>query len=157
MNLRRTFFTLLAGFFLMSVVPQVFGQDDVIKERKKLMRSNNKQTKAIKKAAAAKDFGAVEASAKLVVANMDKLLDLFPKGSTSKKSRAKAEIWDKWDEFTQNRDKLKQVAQALAKAAAAKDETEVSLQAKNFGGRWSGSCGNCHKTFYKRKKRTKKK
>lgn len=121
------------------------------------MKSNNRQVKIIKKAITAKDFAAVEASANLIVSNMGKVLDLFPKGSTSKKSKAKAEIWEKWDEFTQIRDKVKQAAEALAKAAAAKDEAEVSLQAAKVGAWKSGACGSCHKSFYKPRKKKKRK
>jgi len=89
---------------------------------------------------------------------MDKMLDLFPEGSTSKKSRAKAEIWQKWDKFTQYRDKVTQAARSLAKAAAAQDQAEVSLQATNVGKSWKkGACGECHKSFLKPRKRKKKK
>ncbi len=77
----------LAGLFFLSVASQTFGQADVIKKRKQLMKSNNKQVKTIKKALVKKDFATIESSAKVIVGNMDKVLDLFPKGSTSEKSR----------------------------------------------------------------------
>ena len=154
MHRRKNYFALLAGVLLLSLSAQAFAHDEVIKERQKLMRINDKQVKAIKKAIARKDFGPVEASANLIVANMGKVLDLFPRGSTSKKSKAKAEIWEKWDDFTQKMTNLVQAAGALSKAAAAKDETQVSLKAKAVGLWDSGACGACHKSFYKpRKKR----
>ena len=155
MNHAKVVVTLLGCIFLMSVVPQAFANDEVIKERQKLMRSNDKQVKAIKKAITRKDFGAVETSANRIVANIGNMLDLFPRGSTSKKSKAKVEIWEKWEEFTQNRTKLVQAAEALAKAAAAKDEAQVSLQAKAVGLWDTGACGACHKSFYKPRKKKK--
>jgi cytochrome c556 len=153
---------LLSGLFgivtllIFSFSSQLYSQEDVIKERKKIMKSNNKQVKTIKKALVEKDFATIESSAKVIVGNMDKVLDLFPKGSTSEKSRAKSEIWKKWDEFSEIRDKEKAAAGALAKAAAAKDEAEVEVQAKAVGEFRKGACGNCHKTFLKPKKKKKK-
>ena len=152
----RISFAVLAGLFFLSVASQTFGQADVIKKRKQLMKSNNRQVKTIKKALVKKDFATIESSAKVIVGNMDKVLDLFPKGSTSEKSRAKSEIWEKWVEFSERRGKLKTAAGALAKAAAAKDEAEVEVQAKAVGEFRKGACGNCHKTFLKPKKKKKK-
>jgi len=146
----------LAGLFFLSVASQTFGQADVIKKRKQLMKSNNKQVKTIKKVLVKKDYATIESSAKVIVGNMDKVMALFPKGSTSEKSRAKSEIWEKWVEFSERADKLKAAAGALAKAAAAKDEAEVEVQAKAVGEFRKGACGNCHKTFLKPKKKKKK-
>ncbi len=148
---------LLAGIFLLSVVPQAFGQDDVIKKRKNIMRSNSKATKAIKKAGKSNDFATIEAKAKDIVAKMDKLLDVFPKGSTLGKTRAKPEIWEKWDAFDQKRLAVKTAAEELAKTAAAKDGEQLGAKIKALGTSGSGACGSCHKEFRKAKKRSKKK
>jgi len=87
----------LAGLFFLSVTSQLFSQDDVVKERKKLMRANNKASTALKKAVAAKDFAAIEKNAKAIASQMEKLPGLFPKGSTAENSRAKMAIWEKLD------------------------------------------------------------
>ena len=151
----RISFTVLAGLFFLSVASQTFGQADVIKKRRMLMKSNDRARKAIKKAIAEKDFATIESKAKVIVRSMDKVLDLFPKGSTSEKSRAKNEIWERWGEFSERRDEVKAAATALAKAAAAKDEAQVKVQTKVVGEFNKGACGNCHKTFYKSKKKKK--
>ncbi|MEE8112955.1 MAG: cytochrome c [Nitrososphaerales archaeon] len=156
MRLIRISFTVLAGLFFLSVASQLFSQEDVIKKRRSLMKSNDRARKAIKAAIAEKDFATIESKAKAIVRNMDKVLDLFPKGSTSEKSRAKKEIWERWGEFSERRDEVKAAAAALAKAAAAEDEAEVKVQTKAVGKFNKGACGNCHKTFYKSKRKKKK-
>ena len=155
MRLIRISLTVLAGLFFLSVASQAFGQAEVIKKRRALMKSNDRARKAIKAAIAEKDFATIESKAKVIVRSMDKVLDLFPKGSTSEKSRAKNEIWERWDEFSERRDEVKAAAAALAKAAAAKDEAQVKVQTKSVGEFNKGACGNCHKTFYKSKKKKK--
>ena len=79
---------------------------------------------------------------------MDKILDLFPKGSISEKSRAKAEIWEKWDEFSKQPGKVKVAAQALADAAKTKNEAEVNTKLKALG----DACASCHSSFRAPKK-----
>ncbi len=141
----------LAGLFFLSVTSQLFSQEDVIKERRALMKGNSKASKPIKKAAKDKDYATIEAKAKAIAAAMDKVLDLFPKGSTAENSRAKPEIWEKWDEFSKAPPMLKAAAQALADAAMTKDEQLVGEKLKAFG----KACGTCHKPFRKPKKKKK--
>ena len=149
MGIRRISLATLAGIFLMSVASQAFAQADEIAKRQKLMKSNNKASKAIKKAAKKNDFATIEAKAKEIAANMDKVPDLFPKGSTSEKSRAKAEIWEKWDTFNEKRLALKTAANDLANAAKLNDREKVTSIIKGFGRK----CGSCHRSFRKKKKK----
>ena len=109
----------LLSLFLSS---QLFAQADVIEKRQKLMKSNSAAAKAIKKGVEEKDYATIETKAKDIMGNMDQVLDLFPKGSTSGKTKAKAEIWERWDEFSKNPGKVKKAASELAGAAAAKDD-----------------------------------
>ena len=83
-------------------------------------QENDATVTAMTKAVKERNFTEVELKAKAIMANMDKVLDLFPKGSLSEKSRAKAEIWEKWDEFTKQTEAVKKAAQALADAAKAR-------------------------------------
>ena len=78
------------------VSSQIFSQEDDIKKRIGIMKSNSKANKAIKAAVKEGDFATVEGNANKIAANMDKLVALFPEGSTAKNSRAKAEIWQEW-------------------------------------------------------------
>ncbi len=141
---------LSAGLFVLLslfVSAALFAQDDVIEKRKSLMKANSAAVKVIAKAVEEKDYATVEIKAKDIVGNMDKVLDLFPKGSISEKSRAHPDIWEKWDEFSKNPGKVRKAAEALSKAAAAKNEAEVNVQVKALGNVREGACGNCHKTF----------
>jgi cytochrome c556 len=137
---------LLIGFLCLlslAVSPQVFAQEEVQKRRLLMENNNDAATKTIKTAVDAKDYPTIELKAKEIMGNMDQLLDLFPKGSLSEKSRAKAEIWDKWDEFTKERDKVKKAAGDLAAGAKAQDEEKVKASFKTLG----DACASCHKPF----------
>ena len=127
----------------LAVFSQVFAQEEVQKRRLLMEANNDAATKTIKTAVDAKDYPTIELKAKEIMGNMDQLLDLFPKGSLSEKSRAKAEIWDKWDEFTKERDKVKKAAGDLAAAAKAQDEEKVKGGFKSLG----DACASCHKPF----------
>jgi cytochrome c556 len=135
-----------AAIILFSVffTSELFAQVDEIQKRRLLMENNNDTVvKALVKAVKEKDFAEIQLKVKVIMDNMDKILDLFPKGSISEKSRAKAEIWEKWDEFSKNPGIVKIAAQALADAAKSKDETEVNTKLKALG----DACANCHNSF----------
>ena len=143
----------LLSFF---TAAQLFSAD-VVKERKKLMRANDKAGKALKKAVKAKDFAAIEKNAKALASQMEKLPSLFPKGSTAENSRVKAKIWKKWDSFKGKAASLGEVAGMVAEAAAAKDADKVKLLAKSIAGGQSASyCRSCHRSFRGPKKKKKK-
>ncbi len=134
------------------VTSQLFAQEDVIKERKGLMKSNSKASKAVKGAVKEGDFAAIEENAKKIVANADNIVALFPEGSTAKNSRAKAEIWQERDDFKAKANDLKDAARKLANAASAMDSEQVKVQYKAVG----KACGSCHKRYRARKKKRRK-
>lgn len=136
------------------LIPTLGYAQDVIEKRQNLMESNNDANKAIRAAAKAKDYATLEVKAKEIMDGMDTLLDLFPKGSISDDSEAHPDIWVKWEEFSKHPGKVKEAAEALRKAAAAKDDAQVNAQVKAIGGLGSGACGGCHLSF--NKKRMKK-
>ncbi len=146
----RIFWVGLIALSSLFISSQLFAQGDVIKERRALMKANSKASKAIKKAVKAKDYAKVEAKAREIAANMEKLPKLFPKGSTSKDSRAKAAIWEKWDSFTGKASSVQEVTGMLADAAKAKDGDQVAILAKGI------NCKGCHKGFRAKKKKKKK-
>jgi len=99
---------LLLSLFISS---EVFAQADEFQKRRLLMESaNDVATKDISKLAKDGNFAEIQIKVKGIIDNMDKILDLFPKGSISETSRAKAEIWEKWDEFSKEPAKVKQAA-----------------------------------------------
>ena len=130
----------LALFALLLFSAQVFAQAD---KRQALMKNNSENTKAIKAAVEAKDYATIEAKARDIMGNADKILGFFPKGSDTGKTKAKAEIWQNFDEFSKNPAKLKTAASELAAAAKAGDEAAVTAKVKGV----SDACGGCHKAF----------
>ncbi len=149
---RKFLWACLSALLSLFISSQLVAQADVIKERRALMKGNSKANKAIKKALKKKDYATVEAKANEIAANMDKVPDLFPKGTTSEKSRAKAAIWEKWDKFDKKRIAMKTAAEELAGAAKVMDGDKVASLVKGFGRK----CGSCHRSFRKKKKKKKK-
>jgi cytochrome c556 len=143
MNHRRLFQAIFFVMGMLFLVPQLFAQEDVIEKRQKLMKNNGAAAKAIKGAMEQKDYATIETKAKDIGNNMDKVADLFPKGSTSEKSRALPAIWEKWDEFSKNPAKVKKAANDVAEAAKEKDDAALPAKVKALG----DACGGCHKNF----------
>ena len=131
------------GIATLLVSSHLYAQADVSDKRQKLMKSNGEATKAIKAAAEAKDYATIEAKTKDIMSNGDKILALFPKGSTQGKTKAKPEIWDKWEEFSKNPAKVQKAASELADAAKAKDDAAITVKVKALG----DACASCHKVF----------
>lgn len=133
----------LLGLLTLLLSSQVSAQQDVIEKRQKLMKSNSAAAKAIKGAAESKDYATIQTKAKDIMGNAEKIPDLFPKGSTKGKTKAKAEIWKDWDDFRKNAKNLGKAAGDLADAAKAKDDAAITAKVKAV----SGVCGDCHKAF----------
>ena len=153
MTSKKIYYFALGALCLLFLAPRAFSQGDVVKERKNLMRTNNRAVRAIAKAVKDNDFAAIEKNAKQVVEDMNELLAVFPKGSTAENSRAKPDIWKDWDSFQAKQLAAKTAAEQLALAAAAKDSKEVEAKVKALGTQGSGACGSCHRTFRARSKR----
>ncbi len=147
----KIFFVVLTCLLFLPGTSQLFAQCEVIEKRQKLMNFNIKVTNAIRKALKENDFATIEAKAKQIAANMDKVPDLFPKGSTSEKSRAKPKIWEEWVSFNEKRIALRTAADALVKAAMAGDKSEVKAKYKALG----KACSSCHRSFRGKKKKKK--
>jgi cytochrome c556 len=118
-------------------------QQDVIEKRQKLMKQQSADAKAIKAAVEAKDYATVQTKAKDLMATSEQIPELFPKGSTKGKTKAKAEIWENWDDFTKHAKSLRKAASELAEAAKGTDHAAVEAKVKAV----SGACGSCHKAF----------
>jgi cytochrome c556 len=138
---------MLAGFVFgiisLFAATDLFAQADVIEKRQDVMKGQSAAAKAIKGAVESKDYATIETKAKDLMGSSEKIPDLFPKGSTKGKTKAKAEIWDKWDDFTKNAKNLNKAASELGAAAKAKDDDAVGVKVKAV----SEACGNCHKAF----------
>jgi cytochrome c556 len=133
----------LFGFSVLLISAQVFAQADIIEKRQALMKNNSESAKAIKAAAEAKDYTVIEAKAKDIMGNAEKIPSLFPKGSTAGKTKATAAIWEKPDDFSKAAKNLGKAAGELAAAAKSGNEAEVGVKVKALG----DACGSCHKAF----------
>jgi len=140
--------TLGALIAVVSSTANLFAQEDVIAKRKEIMRSNNDTTsKVFKKALEEKDYATIELKAKDIMKGMAAVPNLFPPGVTDAKSRAHPDIWSKTDDFKKHAETARKAAEALSKAAAAKNESEVSIKMKELGNNREGACRDCHKIY----------
>jgi cytochrome c556 len=147
MHQRKFFLPALFALLSLFIATQLFAQADVIEKRQKVMKGQSADAKAIKAAVESKDYATIEMKAKDLMGSSEKIPDLFPKGSTTGKTKAKDEIWEKQDDFRKNAKNLNKAASELAAAAKAKDEAAVGEKVKAV----SGACGGCHKAFREEK------
>src|SRR5882724_13064607 len=112
----------LFSFVSLVVSAQAFAQADVIEKRQDAMKGNSANAKAIKAAIESKDYATIETKAKDIMGTAEKIPSLFPKDSTRGKTKAKAEIWEKPDDFAKAAKNLGKAASELAAAAKAKDD-----------------------------------
>jgi cytochrome c556 len=136
-------FGLLLVLTTLMMSSQLFAQAEVIEKRQKAMKGNSADAKAIKAAVESKDYATIEMKAKDIMGTAEKIPSLFPKGSTTGKTKAKAEIWEKEDEFRKNAKNLGKAASEVADAAKSKDDAAIGVKVKAL----SEACGNCHKEF----------
>ena len=140
---RRFLMGALFGFAALGVSTQAFAQAEVLEKRQNLMKSQSAAVKEIKAAVESKNYATVEAKAKDIMGTADQIPGAFPKGSTKGKTRAKAEIWEKNEEFVKNAKTLSKNASELAAAAKAGNDAEVGVKLKAVG----STCDSCHKEF----------
>ena len=133
----------LFGFISLGFSAHVFAQADVIQKRQDAMKGNSADAKAIKAAVETKDYATVELKAKDIMGTADKIVSLFPSGSTNGKTKAKPEIWEKPDDFAKNAKNLSKAANELAVAAKSGNDAEVNVKVKALG----EACNTCHKEF----------
>lgn len=121
-----------------------------VAERINAMKSLGKANLVIKNYVE-KDQGspaAVVAAAMQIASVAEKIPTLFPKGTDEKsaagaKSRAKADIWEKWPAFEKGAASLKTGAMMVADAGKAGDKDKIKSAFAAMG----KNCGGCHKPF----------
>lgn len=151
---RSVLSTVVTAMALLLLFPEPGIAQDVIAKRQDLMESADEANKVIRAAVKQMDYATLEAKAKEIADSMATVPELFPKGSITEKSEAHPDIWNRWDEFRDHARKTRDAAEGLRKAAAARDDAQISAQVKAIGGMRSGACGGCHLSF--NKKRMKK-
>lgn len=112
-----------------------------IRDRHVLMEGIGKQAKIIGDALKAGNTAPVAAAAAQIQTDAGKILGLFPPGSTDPKSRAKADIWTNWAEYSALVMRFQTDAGALAAAARAQGDV------KGAANTMFGACKSCHDKF----------
>ena len=120
------------------------GSGDVVADRQRLMKLNGASAKDLNDKLKAGQIEAMAVNAETIAVNAQHVPMLFPKGSLTDKSKAKAEIWDKWSEFEAAAKNLETKAIEVRDAAKAKDQAKVEALMKDFGRQ---ACGTCHQPF----------
>jgi len=143
MNGQKFLTAVIFAALTLAVSSQAFAQADIIEKRQAAMKSNNANAKAIKAAIETKDYATVETKAKDIMGTADRIPSLFPKGSTTGKTKAKPEIWEKPDDFAKNAKNLNKAAGELASAAKAGNDADINVKVKALG----EVCNSCHKEF----------
>jgi cytochrome c556 len=122
---------------------------DAIAFRAYLMENIGDNAKELNDKLKAGQHAAVKVNAQAIALHATRIPDLFPKGSTSETSKAKEEIWQKWDEFVKSAETLRSEADQLAVTAADGKVDTVGAQAKKV----FGACKGCHDNFRKPEKK----
>jgi cytochrome c556 len=122
---------------------------ETIAFRTYLMENIGDNAKELDKKAKAGQIALAKVNAQAIALHATRIPDLFPQGSTSATSRAKDEIWQKWDEFTKASDALKTETDRLAVMIAEGKTDEATTQTKKV----FGACKSCHDSFRKPEKK----
>ncbi len=116
-----------------------------IEGRQKLMKGFSAATKEVKAAVEKKDYATVAVKVKDIADSLDMaaFAKNWPHNSTDAKSRAKPEVWQKWNDFMLTAWDGQQRALSLVDAAKSKNDAKVAEAYKAFG----PVCVDCHKSF----------
>jgi cytochrome c556 len=116
---------------------------DVIAFRTYLMENVGDNAKEMNDKVKAGKIKEAKINAQAIALHSTRIVDLFPQGSTSETSRAKAEIWQKWNDFVKSAETFRTEADQMALVTAEGKAGEAKEQLKKvFGG-----CKSCHDTF----------
>lgn len=122
---------------------------DVIALRNYLMENVGDNMKEMGEKVKAGKIAEAKVNAQAITLHSLRIVELFPQGSVSETSKAKEEIWQKWDEFVKSADTLKTEADRLVVTIGGGKADEVGAQMKKVG----GSCKGCHDSFRKPEKK----
>ena len=126
------------------------GATGIVKERMEVMKSVRADTKALAKMIKGEKVYDPDAVARLAARigthGGESMRGLFPEGSNTGVSEAKAEIWSDWERFLKIADDMAAAAQALSTAAHQGPDAVRPLLAT-----LAGTCKACHDDFRERK------
>ena len=116
---------------------------DVIADRKANFKANGAAMKTIAAAIGGSNRDLINAEAKKIAAWAAQIPAYFPEGSENGDTKARAEIWFDFADFTSKAKANEDAANALVKAAAIGDPSAMIAGLKNLG----ASCKACHSTY----------
>ena len=122
----------------------MMGSGDIVADRQRIMKLNGASWADVQAKIKAGNFEAVAVNAETMALNAEHIPMLFPKGSLTDKSKAKPEVWEKWNEFTAAAKTFQTESEKLRDAARAKNQAQVEALAEDFG---RNACGTCHTPF----------
>jgi cytochrome c556 len=122
----------------------MMGSGDPVADRQRLMKNVGANWTDIQNKVKAGNTDAVAVNAEALSLHAQRIPGLFPEGSLTDKSKAKPEVWQKWDEFAAAAKNLENRAMGLRDQAMKKDAAGVTTTVKDFG---RLACGACHTPF----------
>jgi cytochrome c556 len=120
------------------------GSGDVVADRQQLMKTQGAAMQEITAKLRTGNVEGVATNADTLTSTAPQIPALFPAGSTSPKSRAKPEIWQKKAEFDGYAKNLETQAKRVAQLARTKDQAATQAAVTEMG---RTTCGACHNAF----------
>ena len=119
-------------------------QNDPIKQRQTVMKSNGDQGKTLKAVVDAKgDAKTMAAAAAMIAQNLSEFPKLFPAGSDKGETKASPDIWTDMAGFAAM---AKSGADAALKLEASAKKGDIAVAAADFG-ELGKVCGACHNKY----------
>jgi cytochrome c556 len=117
---------------------------DPVGDRQRLMKLLGASWADIQAKVKAGNIEGVAVNAETIAVSASHISALFPKDSVSPQSKAKPEIWQKWEDFVALAKTAEGLAGNLRDKARAKDKAGVEAAVKEFGPK---ACAACHTPF----------
>ena len=118
--------------------------DQVVIERQRLMKQQGANMQILLVKVKTGNFDAVAMYVETLAVTSQQMLQLFPAGSLSDKSRAKPVIWEKWSEFEGYASSLRTQAMKVAELARKQDRVGAEAAVTEMG---RTTCAACHDAF----------
>jgi cytochrome c556 len=120
------------------------GSPDSVKERRELMQlMAHEMDEIAKHIATSRDLAAIGENAMKVRQAGERMLELFPAGSSTGAAVAKSNVRERWDRFQAKTRRLGQAAEALENIATSEDPRAISVRYVAV----RRACGECHILF----------
>lgn len=120
------------------------GSGDIVADRQRLMKLNGASWADAQAKFKAGNIEGIAVNAETMALNAEHIPMLFPEGSLTDKSKAKPEVWQKWDDFVKASKNMQDWASRLRDTARTKNAQATEAMMKEYGAK---ACGTCHTPF----------